>query len=106
MKVLDVKEAIGILDEVIKRREDADKTFQTMETQVQRVIMVGTFSGGGPKAIRNHFKYVQLPTIRTFRGFFNVFTKAVKQMKKNILSFESADTRPARLLVYGHAKRT
>ncbi|WZY01298.1 LXG domain-containing protein [Bacillus sp. FSL W7-1360] len=90
-KILDAKEAISILDEVIKRREDADKTFQTMETQVRRVIMVGTFSGGGPEAIRNHFKYVQLPTIRSFRGFFNVYTKAVKQMKKNILSFESSD---------------
>ncbi|WZY01302.1 LXG domain-containing protein [Bacillus sp. FSL W7-1360] len=90
-KILDAKEAISILDEVIKRREDADKTFQTMETQVRRVIMVGTFSGDGPEAIRNHFKYVQLPTIRSFRGFFNVYTKAVKQMKKNILSFESSD---------------
>ncbi|WZY01323.1 T7SS effector LXG polymorphic toxin [Bacillus sp. FSL W7-1360] len=90
-KILDAKEAIGILDEVIKRREDADQTFQTLETQVRRVIMVGTFSGDGPEAIRNHFKYVQLPTIRSFRGFFNVYTKAVKQMKKNILSFESSD---------------
>ncbi|WZY01326.1 T7SS effector LXG polymorphic toxin [Bacillus sp. FSL W7-1360] len=53
--------------------------------------MVGTFSGDGPEAIRNHFKYVQLPTISSFRGFFNVYTKAVKQMKKNILSFESPD---------------
>ncbi|WZX99219.1 T7SS effector LXG polymorphic toxin [Bacillus sp. FSL W7-1360] len=89
MKVLDVKAVIGVFDTIKRRLKDADTTLEMCEHKIHRFVRVSGFEGAGAEAMRNHSKYVDVPTLHAFRQYIAHETKVIEKCKQNIRSFES-----------------